>query len=153
MKKGIIVLSLLIVGFFVVKAQTDKDDIRAKIDNEKIVFFTQKIGLTSDQAPQFWVLYNEYKKNEAAFRQNEQNLVKKGSVDNLTEQQYNQIFTAIVENDRKKADLKEKFYNNIDKILNGKQKILFIQATKEYRSMLLNKLNNSSPQNVNLKKR
>lgn len=138
------------LGLAEVKAQDDfqsiNDQIRAQMDVEKNLFFTQRIGLTQDQAVSFWKLYNEFQKQDLELRQKEEELIEKGvSAVNISNSQYAHIYANIIANEKKKRELKDNFIKQLDKILTPKQKILFCKTTKEYRKLLLQKLKPYSP--------
>jgi len=46
--------------------KNQNDDIEKLVQSQKIAFFTDKIGLTPEEAEKFWPIYNEYweKKNK-----------------------------------------------------------------------------------------
>ena len=144
MSKYVLAAFLFTIGFAEVYAQDDlqsiSEQIKAQMDIEKNLFFTQRSGLTQDQAADFWSLYNSYQKEETELRQKGEELIEKGSVDNLSDMQYQQILKNIMANDKKICELKENFLRKLDKILTPKQKILFCKATRDYRSLLLQKL-------------
>ncbi|MGF1926294.1 MAG: hypothetical protein ACQUHE_19130, partial [Bacteroidia bacterium] len=39
-----------------------------KIEAAKIAFFTQKLGLSPEEAKVFWPIYNDYQREQIAFR-------------------------------------------------------------------------------------
>ena len=124
MIKYVLAAFLFTIGLAEVYAQDDlqsiSEQIKAQMDIEKNLFFTQRIGLTQDQAADFWSLYNSYQKEETELRQKGEELIEKGSVDNLSDMQYQQILKNIMANDKKICELKENFLRKLDKILTPK---------------------------------
>lgn len=150
MKKYHLLIAFVVFGLVVAKAQDDfqsiNEQIRAQMDIEKNLFFTQRIGLTQDQAVSFWKLYNEFQKQDSELRQKEEELIEKGATAaNLSNAQYAQIYASIIANEKKKRELKDNFFKQLDKILTPKQKILFCKTTKEYKKLLLQKLKLYAP--------
>ncbi|MDR3326801.1 MAG: hypothetical protein LBT04_01480 [Prevotellaceae bacterium] len=117
-----------------------KDEQKAKLNNEKNVFFTRKINLTLEQAPRFWALYNEYQDNDKDLRQHEKEIRQKTVKDNLSEAQCRELFVELMGIDRQRYELKKKFYESLDGVLLPVQKIMFYDATWEYKNVLLDKL-------------
>ena len=139
MKRNIVII--LITALSALSYAQPPSDIRTQMDVEKNIFFTQHIGLTQEQAPEFWNLYNAYQKEEAELRQQEEELIEKGIADNLSEAQYAHIRSSIAFNEKRRRESKDNFLKQLDKILTPKQMILFCKTTKEYRGMLLQRLN------------
>lgn len=140
MKKTSTTILVLIFSSLLAYSQDNERLTRTQIDNEKTVFFTRQLGLTQEQAPEFWRLYNEFQREDAELRQKEEELVERGMAGNLTESQYAQIQASIAANDKRKRELRENFNKQLEKVLTPKQMILFCKANKEYRGMLLQKL-------------
>ncbi|RKV88183.1 MAG: hypothetical protein D8B59_05195 [Bacteroidetes bacterium] len=138
MKRNIVII--LITALSALSYAQPPSDIRTQMDVEKNIFFTQHIGLTQEQAPEFWNLYNAYQKEEAELRQQEEELIEKGIADNLSEAQYAHIRASIAFNEKRRRESKDNFFKQLDKILTPKQMILFCKTTKEYRGMLLQRL-------------
>ncbi|MCK5170615.1 MAG: hypothetical protein KAQ75_12115, partial [Bacteroidales bacterium] len=64
--KFFILLISVITFAFSLNAQESKSDKQQEIKSQKIAFFTDKIGLTPEEAQIFWPIYNDYwaKKNK-----------------------------------------------------------------------------------------
>src|SRR6056297_4259926 len=62
----ILVLSFVISGLQSNAQESNKVSKEQQIKDQKIAFFTDKIGLTPEEAEKFWPIYNEYweKKNK-----------------------------------------------------------------------------------------
>jgi Spy/CpxP family protein refolding chaperone len=135
-------LLCIALNFVFVSAQstTTRDEQKARLNNEKNVFFTRKINLTLEQAPHFWALYNEYQDNDKVLRQREKEIRQKTAKDNLAETQCKELFAELMEIDKQRYELKKKFYESLDKVLLPIQKIMFYDATREYKNVLLDKL-------------
>ena len=65
MKKKILGLVFcLFLTALVVNAQGNKERINEKIEARKVAFITKKLELTTEEAQQFWPLYNEFEKEK-----------------------------------------------------------------------------------------
>jgi Spy/CpxP family protein refolding chaperone len=134
--KRIFLLILLVVPMFLL-AQNPTDKQKAELENEKNVFFSREIDLTTQQAPQFWAIYNEYRNNLANLRQAEKEITNKAKVGKCSDAQYKEMFEQLTLIEQKKCTLRDKFYKDLDEVLTPRQKVLMYQANKDYKNVLL----------------
>ncbi len=140
--KKYLILAIVVIGFVMQSnAQNNtKKQLKSQIDSEKATFFTEQIGLTPNQAPKFWTLYNKFYAEEQVLRHNEEILIKEINDKALSDTQYEQILSKIKDNEAQQRKLQDQFHHALDNVLSKRQKILYYKATKEYRAVLLQKL-------------
>ena len=101
-------------------AQEEKNDSRESIIKaQKIAFFTEKIGLTIEEAKQFWPVYNEYwnKKNELIEeRKNSMNYYLKHS-DSMSKTELENKADQYVDYRYKKGQLLKEYHKKFKEIL------------------------------------
>jgi len=140
MKRVVLLLMIMIwISGVQLAAQTKNFD---KLNAYKIGFFTKKLNLTSREAEKFWPEYNEYqqKKNQLQrekimlirdFNQNESIL----DDDELTEMG-DKLISLVTE----ESALSITFHDKLKAILPPAKVIKFYQAENQYKTQLLNEL-------------
>jgi Spy/CpxP family protein refolding chaperone len=135
-----IFLLILVVVPMLLLAQDPIDKQKAELENEKNVFFSREIDLTTQQAPQFWAIYNEYRNNITNLRQTEKAINNRTKEGKYSDAQYKDIFEQLMLIEQKKCMLTDKFYKDLDEVLTPRQKVLMYQANKDYKNILIRKI-------------
>ena len=141
MKKIFLIITICCSAFFVTAQRPTNTQQKEQLETEKINFFTQKIGLTLEQNPKFWTLYNDFKKKQDELRKKEMLTRKKGAAF-TQEAEYAAAVKELRTLEKERFELKTEFYKDIEKVLSPKQMFLFLDAEKQYKSLLMRKINN-----------
>jgi len=139
MKKIFLIITICCSAFAVAQQPTDNQR-KEQLETEKINFFTQKIGLTLEQNPKFWALYNNFKKKNDELRNKEMLLRKKGATF-TQDAEYAAAVKELRALEKERFELKTEFHKDIEKVLSPKQMFLFLDAEKQYKGLLMNKIN------------
>jgi len=132
-------------------AQQDKINVREQIQKEKIAFFTEKIGLTIEEAKKFWPVYNEYwnKKNELIEERKESmNYYLKNSA-SMNKKELENIADQYVNYRYKKGQLLKEYHKKFKEILPIEKVMRIYMADYDFKSYLLNKLKDSKDKSDN----
>ncbi|GAB3766761.1 hypothetical protein GCM10028817_50620 [Spirosoma pomorum] len=131
----------LLLTVHMASAQNDPGG-RQKIESAKIGLITNRLNLTTNQAPQFWAVYNEYnaKKQELnrRIRQLNNDPARTGMNDN-------QLVNGLREMNatkQKLADLDEEYMSQFLKVISPGQLTELYKTEQYFNKMLLNRLNN-----------
>lgn len=118
-------------------SQEKKDKIKAL----KVAYITEKLDLTSDEAQQFWPIYNTF--DEKHFRLRHQ-IKKEGfkhlkgeNFDNLSEKDALELLTQFEKNEDELYVAKKKFRTEIKKVLSAKKILLLKKTEDEFNRKLL----------------
>ena len=123
MKKYLLILLVMIGTLSQIKAQEPNGE---KIQSLKIAFITQKLQLTPDEAQKFWPIYNQYD-NEI------QSLPKGGDV---------------IPTEEKLLDIRKKYVASFEKVI-GPQKVnRLFNAERDFREILIRRLQNRNQQRL-----
>ncbi|TAE29773.1 MAG: hypothetical protein EAZ91_11670 [Cytophagales bacterium] len=129
----------LVMGASTIHAQDG--DGRQKIESNKIGYITNRINLTTDQAPQFWPVYNEYsgKKQELQrkIRQFGNKAVQPGTAEPDVLRSLNQSNDA----KQKLADLDQEYMPRFLKVISVGQYAELQNAERTFNKMLIERLN------------
>ena len=125
---------LLMIG---IRAQHEEK--KEKIKALKIAFFTERIGLSSQEAEVFWPLYNAYEEKREALHAQERSEVrhKVASVDQMSEAEANAILKRYLELEEAQEELDKKFYRDLAKRLSASKVLKLFMAEHEFRKRLL----------------
>jgi hypothetical protein len=112
-----------------------------KIEAYKIAFITDKLQLTPQEAQKFWPVYNEYEAKRDAIRKKvmDANHNYRES-DPVTDQQANDLIEADLKDMQSNLDLAKEYYGKLKAVLPPQKIVQLIQAEKQFRRELLERL-------------
>jgi hypothetical protein len=118
---------------------------REKIEALKIGFLTEKLHLTSEEAQLFWPVYNKYKNELKALREDkhEWKTSAQKPIENMNEQELNEFLEFQFAHQQKMLDLKKKYFAEFKKVLPLKKVALLYQAEEEFKMHLLHQTQKS----------
>lgn len=122
-------------------AQNDVNG-RQKIEAMKIGLITNRLNLTTDQAPQFWAVYNEYNAKKQELNRRIRQLNDEPSRSNLNDNQLVNGLREVNATKQKLADLDDEYMSRFLKVVTPAQLAELYKTEQMFNKMLLNKLNN-----------
>jgi len=134
---------LLVLGLLpaVGTVQAQDGEGRQKIESAKIGYITNRLNLTTEQAPQFWAVYNEYnaRKHDLSrkVRQLNSRSVQPGVADQDVMNNLRESNTA----KQKIADLDQEYMPRFLKVISPGQLAELQNAERTFNKMLLDRLN------------
>jgi len=131
-------------------AQEEKN-VREQIETEKIAFFTEKIGLTLEEAKKFWPVYDEYweKKRELINKRKERMSYYLKHSGNMNKDELENLADEYVEYRYQKAQLLKEYHKKFKEILPIEKVMRIYMADYDFKSYLLKKLKKSGDNNRN----
>ena len=127
----------------VVNAQDDVNG-REKIEAAKIGMITNRLNLTTDQAPQFWAIYNEYNAKRQELNRRVRQLNNAPSRNNLNDEQLVNGLRETNSTKQKLADLDEEYMSRFLKVISPTQLAELYKTEQMFNKMLLNRLNRAN---------
>lgn len=146
----LLAIAMLSLSSFSAFSQSEKS-VREQIQTEKIAFFTEKIGLTLEEAEKFWPVYNAYwnKKNELIRKRKERmNYYLKHS-ESMSDQELRRLADEYVNYRLEKAQLLEEYHQKFKEILPIEKVMRIYMADYDFKSYLLKKLKNTGEKERN----
>ena len=125
MKKFLLIICILITGMLQAKAQDGE-----KIKALKIAFITQRLQLTPEQAQKFWPIYNQYD-NE------------------LRSAQLDESDPNVLDKDKRVLAIKEKYMGQFQKVLGPQKTNMFFNSERDFRGLLIRRLQNRNQLRMN----
>jgi hypothetical protein len=130
--------------------QKDKSgEVEKLVQAQKIAFFTDKIGLTPEEAEKFWPIYNEYweKKNKIYVERKKTMNHYSENVDKLSDSQLSKLSDKYISFETREAQLLKEYHSKFTKILPIEKVMKIYLADYEFKAYLLKKLRNSGKEN------
>ena len=130
MKKYILILLVMFGSFSGIKAQ-DGDETKAeKIEALKIAFITNKLQLTPDEAQKFWPVYNQYETEMRGLQ-----LEAKGG--------------DVIASEEKLLNIRKKYKSSFEKVIGPQKLNKLFNAERDFRDILIRRLQNRRQQGLN----
>lgn len=136
-------LLALVLTAHAATAQNDPNG-RQRIEAAKIAMITNRVNLTTDQAPQFWAVYNEYNGKKQELNRRVRQLNNEPSRSNLTDDQLKNGLREVNATKQKLADLDNEYLNRFLKVISPQQLTELYKTEQEFNKMLLQRLNNQN---------
>jgi len=144
-KTTCLLIFFLLAGHLVVLSQEKDQPAHKYVTSEKIAFFTEKIGLTPDEAEKFWPIYNTYWKKKNAIIEERQNKMSYYSnhIKELSNSQMENLADDYIRQEVQKAQLLQEYHEKFKKILPIEKVMKIYKADYQFKAYLLKKIKNS----------
>ena len=145
-----VLVSIILLSSLTAFSQEVKKNLKMekqKIEQRKIAFITQKLELTTEEAQEFWPIYNEMHKKIKENRSSMKKLyspIKEGKTD-LDDAAYRTIIQDSRENEVKSLEIKNEYADKMAKIIGYKRIFELKMAEKEFKKRLIERMKNSHP--------
>ncbi len=133
-------LVVLVLVAHAAGAQNDPNG-RQKIESAKIGMITNRLNLTTDQAPQFWAIYNEYNGKKQELNRRVRQLNNEPSRTVLNDDQLLNGLREVNATRQKLADLDEEYMSRFLKVISPAQLAELYKTEQVFNKMLLQQLN------------
>jgi len=139
--KNILPIVLFLVSFSFY-AQSEKiDEKREKIKAYKVSFLTAELELTSNEAEKFWPIYNAFDDKQYELRHEKMKTyfrkLNDDSVNSLSEKEAAALLSQIESTDKELYFLREKYMNNLRKVLSAKKILKLKKSEDDFNRKLL----------------
>ena len=120
-----------------------------KIEAAKVVFFTQKLGLSVDEAKLFWPIYNDYQREQDALRKAHRlkmiSFRKVKEIDEMTDSDVQDLIYNDFNFKQRDLNIEKKYYNKLKASLPIKIVGKFYRAQEAFKRELLNQFRGCGP--------
>lgn len=137
MKKLNVIVVLLVVANMSF-AQPKKE----KIEAQKIAFITNAIDLTTEEAQQFWPVYNEFSDKTDAIRQKKRSNfeVVKENWDEISDSELDKTMSSMFDYEQEELDLKKSYHEKFKSVLSVKKVAKLYRAEEMFKRELLKRM-------------
>jgi Spy/CpxP family protein refolding chaperone len=137
MKKYLIIV-LLVLSVGHARAQNGG---MQKIENARIALITNRLNLSSEQAQQFWPLYNEYDGKQRDIRQSYRKLINEVNTLTTSDEKILTNLKELLNLRQKEVDLEKEYMGRFLKTINVRQLAELYKTEQMFTQMLINRLN------------
>lgn len=108
----------------------------------KIAFITERLALSSQEAQEFWPVYNAHEDKKGELRRKERTQIRSKLVDfdSLSEKEANALMEQMIALEDEKHALNIAFIKNIGQIISPKKTFLLIKAEEDFKKRLLQQI-------------
>lgn len=112
---------------------------REKIKSLKVAFITDRLELTSNEAQQFWPVYNTFEQQRESLRHKERSEVGEriNNAAELTEDEAKLVLTQLTSFKEEAEILDKSYLKEIKKVLSSKKTLLLLSAEEEFKRQLI----------------
>ena len=146
--KKILTFALIIIGFTAIAQNKNQQDAKSKLEAARIALITDRLGLTPEQAQQFWPIYNEYAEQRRAIQQEFRESRKGLDMENLSEEQSQAMVRARMQGKQKQLDLETRYSERLMNVINTRQLMSLKKAEDDFRGMIIRRLEQRRQQQV-----
>ncbi len=140
---------LLILLAFPILVFAQKPESRENIKNAKVGMITNRLNLTAEQAPKFWVVYNEYEKETKSIRQKLKKLTEDTGSLAASDEKISKNVNLMMELRQQEVNLEKDYLERFKKVISIRQYAELKRTEKAFNQLLINKLNRLQKQDEN----
>lgn len=133
MNKKVLILIAFLIGALWVNAQGPNRD---RIKTLKVAFITERVGLTSEEAQEFWPVYNEHEDALEDIRRRERQY-RLSSAQELSESESAALLDNLLALQTEKHNADKTFILKIRKVISPKKVLLLLKAEDDFKKRLL----------------
>lgn len=137
-KRTLISCTLLLVSFLM-HAQ---GPVRDRIKTLKVAFITERVGLTSEEAQQFWPIYNEHENTLEEIRRKERaelevNIARAQDLSNTDSER---LLDRLLELQFEKQKVDQDFLSRLRTVIPAKKVLLLVKAEEDFKRQMIQEL-------------
>ena len=131
-------LTLILTGLISLSmAQPPQDG--SRLESAKIGLITQRLNLSSDQAQQFWPLYNELNQKKKDLKVERAKAAMDLQLSSISDERARELIGLNLDIKQRDLDLEKEYMAKFQKVLSPKQTLQLIKVEEDFRKMLLQK--------------
>jgi hypothetical protein len=113
--------------------------VRDRIKTLKVAFITERVGLTSQEAQQFWPIYNAHEETLENIRRKERRELRSriSLAQDLTDSESSTLLNNLMALQKEKHNAEQDFITKIRTVISAKKTLLLIKAEEDFKKRLL----------------
>ncbi len=132
MKKTLLILFFLFTAFNGFSQERDE-----KLKALKVAYITERLDLTEAEAQKFWPIYNTFEDKQRELRKQQFLMRKNSDFESLSEDEAIKKLDEAIVNENKLHELRQKFIEDVRKVLPPKKVILLMTAEETFKRQML----------------
>lgn len=139
MTKKLIPILVLLISFS--SFAQDGGKMQERIKAQKIAFITEKLSLTTEEAQQFWPIYNTYETKVEDIRSKDLQLIKQEMRrSDVSDKRANELLEKLMKAETDMHEAKLQLVQDLMKVISAKKIILLKAAEDQFNRVLLERL-------------
>ncbi len=120
----------------------DREEAGERIQVERIAFFTEKMGMTTNEAQAFWPIYNEMDSKKTTLFEEKSAIIRRFMTepDNISEKELSDLLNRLVFIQQQEANLPAEYDTKFRKVLSDRKVMKLYAAEIQFRTYLLQKM-------------
>ena len=136
MNKKALLLCTLLLGTFLIHAQGPGRD---RIKTLKVAFITEQVGLTSEEAQEFWPIYNEHEETMENIRRKERaelhaNIAR---AQELSPDESEKLLDHLLAIESNKQRTEREFLSKLRTVIPAKKVLLLVKAEEDFKRQMI----------------
>lgn len=142
MKALIVLLALTVQVAWAQDPDEVQQDPKAqeRINNLRIAYLTEKLGLSSDQAEKFWPVYREFAQERMKLRAEIREAQKGIDPNNPDPKKQEELVNLGLKVKQRELDLEKDYSGRLMKVITAQQMLNLRKAEQDFRAMLINQI-------------
>lgn len=134
-KRALLYFTLL----FATLALHAQGPVRDRIKTLKVAFITERLDLTSEEAQQFWPVYNEHEETMDNIRRKERTELHTNlsQAENLSESEAQQLLNNLQALKLEQQKAEEDFIFKMTKVISAKKMLMLIKSEEDFKRQML----------------
>ena len=146
--KKILIIALFLTGFTALAQDNNQQDAKSKLQAARIALITERLGLTPEQAQQFWPIYNEYAEQRRMIQQEFRDARKGLDLNKLSEEQSRALIKARMDGKQRQLNLETKYSDRLMDVINTRQLMALKKAEDDFRAMIIRRIEHRKQQQL-----
>ena len=114
--------------------------IAERIKTQKIAFITEKLNLSSEEAQQFWPVYNEIEAKKEALRKESMSKRKGKRPEDLSDKEAKTLLNEMLNIEDQRHQLQRELVSKLEGVISSKKILKLMRVEREFDRKLLDKL-------------
>ena len=146
--KKILIIALFLTGFTALAQNNNQQDAKSKLQAARIALITDRLGLTPEQAQQFWPIYNEYAEQRRMIQQEFRDARKGLDMNKLSEEQSRVLIKVRMDGKQRQLNLETKYSDRLMDVINTRQLMALKKAEDDFRAMIIRRIEQRKQQQL-----
>ncbi len=138
--KKLLTIYLILLATFAQSQETKQSNALSKLESARIALITERLGLSPDQAQQFWPIYNEYAEQRRGIQLEYRSTRQGMDMNNLTEEQSRVLVKARIAGQQRQLNLESTYSDRLMEIISNRQLVALRRAEDDFRQMIIRRL-------------
>lgn len=135
-----LMFSLLLGLSMTLSTQAQSEENLKRIESARIGLITERLGLTPDQAKQFWPLYKEFSTQRMAIRRDFEEAKRNHDPSTASEEENRRLLSLGTEVKERELSLERTYADRLLQVIDSRQLVQLRRAEDDFRKMILRKI-------------